>query len=69
MNEMELLQSTGFTEIYDPTTVLINIGLSVILGMFVSYIYKTTHKGLSYSQSFMLTVVFVTIIVAMFLVF
>lgn len=65
MNEMEFMQSTGFTEIYDPTTVLINIGLSVILGMFVSYIYKTTHKGLSYSQSFMLTVVFVTIIVAM----
>ena len=43
---------------------IINISLSFLLGMFISFIYKSTHKGLSYSQSFMLTLVYVTIIVA-----
>jgi len=44
---------------------LINISLAIILGLFISYVYKSTHKGVSYSQSFMLTIVFVTIIVSM----
>ena len=33
--------------------------------MIISYVYKITHKGLSYSQSFILTIVFVTVIVSM----
>ena len=51
--------------IYDPVTVVLNMTLACILGLVISVIYKTTHKGLSYSQSFMLTVIFVTIIVSM----
>ena len=51
--------------IYDPVTVVLNMALACILGLVISVIYKTTHKGLSYSQSFMLTVIFVTIIVSM----
>ena len=51
--------------IYDPQTILINISLAFVLGLMISYIYKETHKGLSYSQSFMLTIVFVTLIVSM----
>ena len=53
------------TFIYQPTDVVINLVIACILGLVISYIYKTTHKGLSYSQSFMLTTVFVTVIVAM----
>lgn len=45
--------------------ILLNLLLAFILGMIISYVYKITHKGLSYSQSFILTVVFVTIIVSM----
>jgi uncharacterized membrane protein YhiD involved in acid resistance len=59
-----LLQE-GLTFIYGPSEILINMALAFVLGLFISYIYKTTHKGLSYSQSFMLTIVFVTFIVAM----
>ena len=51
--------------IYDPVTVVLNMALACILGLVISVIYKTTLKGLSYSQSFMLTVIFVTIIVSM----
>jgi len=50
--------------IYQPTEIILNLLLSAILGLIISWIYKKTHKGLSYSQSFMLTLVFVTIIVA-----
>ena len=59
-----LLQE-GLAFIYEPTDILINMVLAFVLGLFISYIYKITHKGLSYSQSFMLTIVFVTFIVAM----
>jgi uncharacterized membrane protein YhiD involved in acid resistance len=50
--------------IYEPYEILVNILLAFILGMVISFVYKKTHKGLSYSQSFMLTLVFVTIIVS-----
>lgn len=39
--------------------------MACVLGIAISALYKSTHKGLSYSQSFMLTTVFVTVIVAM----
>jgi hypothetical protein len=41
------------------------IYLAFILGVIVSIIYKKTHKGLSYSQSFMVTNIFVAVIVCM----
>lgn len=61
----EILNIAGLSHIYAPFDILVNLSLSVLLGLFVSYVYKFTHKGVSYSQSFMLTIVFVTIIVAM----
>ena len=48
--------------------ILLNLSLAFILGMIISYTYKITHKGLSYSQSFILTIVFVTIIVSMVII-
>ena len=62
VNLIQELQVLGY--IYSPSEVIINICLSFLLGMFISFIYKSTHKGLSYSQSFMLTLVYVTIIVS-----
>jgi uncharacterized membrane protein YhiD involved in acid resistance len=58
------LVQEGLVFIYEPTNILINMALSFVLGLLISYIYKVTHKGLSYSQSFMLTIVFVTFIVS-----
>ena len=49
--------------IYSPIEIVINTLLAFILGIFISFIYKKSHKGLSYSQSFMLTLVFLTIII------
>ena len=54
-----------FQAIYLPQQILINLTLAFILGVIVSIIYKKTHKGLSYSQSFMVTNIFVAVIVCM----
>ncbi|HAT53421.1 MAG TPA: hypothetical protein DCS80_09235 [Betaproteobacteria bacterium] len=61
----DVMQASGIVGVYQAHDILINMGLAVILGMFISFVYKITHKGLSYSQSFMLTIVFITIIVSM----
>ncbi len=65
MNQTKYILATqGISFIYGPTEILINMSLAFVMGLFISYIYKVTHKGLSYSQSFMLTIVFITFIVA-----
>ncbi len=61
----EKLASEGLAFIYQPQDIFLNMCLAFVIGMIISYIYKSTHKGLSYSQSFMLTLVFVTLIVSM----
>lgn len=53
------------TIVYSASEIVINLLLSFIFGLLISLIYKATHKGLSYSQSFMLTNVFVSVIVCM----
>ncbi len=51
--------------IYGPVHVLINIAVGVLLGLVIAIFYRLTHKGLSYSQSFTHTIVFVAPIVSM----
>ncbi|MBV1884524.1 MAG: DUF4956 domain-containing protein [Pseudomonadales bacterium] len=41
-----------------------NVLLAIVLGFILALVYKNTHKGLSYSQSFTHTVLLVTVIVA-----
>ena len=62
---LNLLSQTNIGFVYQPMDVLINLSLAFVFGIVVAFVYNRTHKGLSYSQSFMLTVVFVSIIVAM----
>lgn len=49
---------------YSPSDMLVNMGLALVLGMLLASVYRYTHKGLSYSQSFTLTIVFITTIVS-----
>lgn len=44
--------------------VVLNIGLAFILAWVISWVYQKTHKGLSYSQSFMFTLIILTIMVS-----
>ena len=49
---------------FTPQEMLINMSLALVLGLLLASVYRYTHKGLSYSQSFTLTIAFVTTIVA-----
>lgn len=60
MNELQ-----NISAVYLPQQIIINLFLSFVLGVVISVVYKKTHKGLSYSQSFMVTNIFVTVIVCM----
>ena len=64
-NNILLNQLQGLQDIYYPSEIIINLILSFILGVIISLVYKKTHKGLSYSQSFMVTNIFVAVIVCM----
>ena len=63
MNQVDF--TSVLSHVYDPITIVLNLAIACGLGMVISAVYKTTHRGLSYSQSFMLTIVFVTVVVAM----
>ena len=52
-------------KVYSPSEIIVNLLLSLFFGLIISLVYKKTHKGLSYSQSFMITNVFVSVIVCM----
>lgn len=47
-----------------PFEICLNIGLATLLGSVIALIYRATHKGLSYSQSFVQTLLLVTVIVS-----
>lgn len=49
---------------YTVPEMMLNVVLGFILGVIIAIVYQKTHKGMSYSQSFTLTLVFVSTIVA-----
>ena len=65
LNQSNILDTMKFGEIYNPSEILINLIIAFFLGFVISLVYKKTHKGLSYSQSFVLTNIFVCVIVSM----
>lgn len=51
--------------IYGPAQILLNLAISFLLCLVISYVYRRTHRGLSYSQSFVLTIILVGVVVSM----
>jgi hypothetical protein len=49
---------------YSPLEMLINALLATAIGFWLAFIYRQNHKGLSYSQSFTQTIIFIALIVA-----
>ena len=52
-------------KVYFPNEIIFNLIISFFYGLLISYVYKKTHKGMSYSQSFMITNIFLCVIVCM----
>lgn len=61
--ENQLIEAVSGVFNYTPLEIVLNSFVALFLGMVVAYVYKATHQGLSYSQSFVLTLIFVTIII------
>ena len=49
---------------YSALEMLINALLATAIGFWLAFVYRQNHKGLSYSQSFTQTIIFITLIVA-----
>lgn len=61
----DFFKSEILSYIYSPDEVLINLAIAFVLTMCIAFTYRATHRGLSYSQSFVLTLVLVGVITAM----
>jgi uncharacterized membrane protein YhiD involved in acid resistance len=59
------LNNEILTHIYLPSEIIVNLLISFVLGLVISFVYKKTHRGLSYSQSFVVTNIFIAVIVCM----
>ena len=62
--EDALMNPQGNSLVYSNIEIIINILAALFIGVILSVVYRSTHKGLSYSQSFSQTIVFVCLIVA-----
>ena len=49
---------------YSPAEMAVNALLALAIGFWLAFVYRHTHKGLSYSQSFTQTIIFIALIVA-----
>lgn len=47
-----------------PVAVIFNLALAFVLSLLIALVYKMTHKGLSYSQTFVITLVLAGMIIA-----
>jgi len=61
--ENQILDALSGNFNYSIVEVMINSLVAFVLSMVIAYTYKKTHQGLSYSQSFVLTIIFITIII------
>lgn len=52
-------------EVYSADVVLVNLLVAMVLGMIIATAYKQVHRGISYSQSYVFSIVVVTMTVAL----
>jgi hypothetical protein len=60
----ELIKAAGSFMTYSHLEMIVNILLGLILGIALSLVYRHTHTGLSYSQSFNNTLVLLSVVVS-----
>lgn len=60
----KLFASSGIEAALSPVVMVTGIVVAFLLSLFIAFIYKKTHKGLSYSQSFVFTLVLLGPLVA-----
>jgi len=62
----ELIEGTPLTGgVFTPENVILSLLLAFVLGQVIAWVYYFTHAGLSYSRTYVQSLVLVTIVVAM----
>jgi uncharacterized membrane protein YhiD involved in acid resistance len=60
-----LQDTTSAAGVFSPESVLLSLLLAFVLGQVIAWLYYFTHSGLSYSKSFVQSLILITIVVAM----
>jgi len=58
-------QSAGTNNVFTPQNILLSLLLAFVLGQIVAWVYYFTHSGLSYSKSFVQSLILISVVVAM----
>ena len=53
----------------DPLNLIIYLGVSFVLGILIAYVYKKSNRSVSYSQSFVNTIVLLLPVITMIIMF
>ncbi len=61
----EFLDGPTSGAVYTPETVLLSLLLAFVLGQVLAWVYYFTHSGLSYSKSFVQSLILITVVIAM----
>ncbi len=62
----QVLEETPLTgEWFNPTGILLSLLLAFVLGQVLAWVYYATHSGLSYSRSFVQSLILITVVIAM----
>lgn len=57
-----VIPDIGTAIVFNPLAAVIALGGALLLGLIVAWVYKMTHRGLSYSQSFQFSLVLLTML-------
>ncbi|MCC7430582.1 DUF4956 domain-containing protein [bacterium] len=60
--------SNVFTPLLSGYDILFQIGLAFLLSIFISFVYKMTHKGVAYSRSYIMTLILLALVTAMVMI-
>ena len=61
----QILDNMPSSGLFGPTDILISLLLAFVLGQVIAWVYYATHSGLSYSRSFVQSLILITVVVAM----
>ena len=61
----DFLDGSASSGTFTPETALLSLLLAFVLGQVLAWVYYFTHSGLSYSKSFVQSLILITVVVAM----
>ncbi|UCG49706.1 MAG: DUF4956 domain-containing protein [Phycisphaerales bacterium] len=61
----QVLEEIPTTGLFSPLDIIVSLLVAFLLGQLLAWVYYATHSGLSYSRSFVQSLILITVVVAM----